>query len=472
MKAVACTLLLAAGFAPALAQAPQPAASEFAWRAAVEPPSQAPLARVTLPAQAMLRLQARDAADLRLYDAQGQPVPFAFSRPPHAKEPPRQATRAFAPLPLYSAQAEARAPKGAVQVRINEAGTQRSLWVNMTPAGTTTSVPATARRLPSALFDTRGQKEPVTGLVIRAQLPSNTPIRVTAAVSPDLANWTPVALRGRIYRFEGDAAPTNDTLELAQPLTLEKQYLKLDWDEQQGVQVDAVTGLVAPKVPKREPTMGPLPAGRPDGPAALEWELGFATPLSALALTLDKPNALVPVRISGRNQLSEPWRTLGHAVVWRLGSGTDETRSDPAVLPQPSVRWLRVEATHGMRLDGLGLQAQAVFEPLQLVFVAGAPAPYTIAAGRPATPTSALPLGMLAAASTRKVDDWPEAKLAAVQDRPPEPSAIAAFLPRGVDGKTATLWAVLGLGVLVLGAVAWSLLRALKGPGTPPAQGS
>jgi hypothetical protein len=467
MKRVCVALLIAASLAPALAQAPALALADFTWRATLEPPQQAPLARVTLPAQAMLRLQSRDAADLRVHDAQGQPVPFAFSRPPHAKEPPRQPTRSYAALPLFSAQADARAPKGSVQVRVHEGGEQRSLWVNMTPGRTAAHPPANARRLPSALFDTRSQKEGITALVVRAQLPANAPIRVRLSTSPDLSTWTPVAARGRIYRFDGDGAPANDTLELAQPLKLEKQYLRLEWDDQQGVQVASVQGLIAPKVPKPEPTMAPLPAGRPDGTNALEWELGFATPLSALALTLEKPNALVPVRISGRNQLSEPWRTLGHAVVWRLGSGADETRSEPAVLPQPSVRWLRVEATHGMRLAGAGLQAQAVFEPLQIVFVSGAPAPYSLAAGRAATPSAALPLGMLAAASTRQVDDWPEAKLSAVQDQPPAPSAFAAWLPRGVDSKTAVLWAVLGVGVLMLGAVGWSLLRAIKGPAPP-----
>jgi hypothetical protein len=468
VKRLLAPWLLAAVLAPALAQAPVLAPADFTWRATLEPPAQSALARVTLPAQAMLRLQSRDAADLRVFDAQGQPVPFAFSRPPNAKEPPRQPTRNYAALPLYSANADARAPKGSVQVRVQEGGQQRSLWVHMSPGGTSTSAPASSRRLPSALFDTRSEKEAITALVVRGQLPANAPVRVTLSTSPDLANWTPVAARGRLYRFDGDGAPANDTLELSQPLRLEKQYLKLEWDGQQGVQVDSIAGLIAPKVPKPEPTMAPLPAGRPEGASALEWELGFATPLSALALTLEKPNSLVPVRISGRNQLSEPWRTLGHAVVWRLGSGADETRSDPAVLQQPSVRWLRVEATHGMRLEGLGLQAQAVFEPLQLVFVAGGAAPYSLAAGRAATPSVALPLGMLSAASTRQVDEWPQAKLSAVQDQPPAPSALAAWLPRGVDTKTATLWAVLGFGVIVLGAVAWSLLRAMKGP-VPPA---
>jgi hypothetical protein len=462
--------LAALACANALAQS-APAPAEFVWRATLEVPPQASLVRVPVPAGALARLQTRDASDLRVFDAQSQPVPFAFSTVPLAAEPPRQPTRAYAALPLYSAKADARAPKGSVQVRINEGGQQRSLWVQMTPSGPAAVAPAAAQRLPSALFDTRGEKETITALRIQGQLPANAPVRVTLSTSSDLASWTPVAARGRLYRFEGDGAPANDTLELLQPLKLEKQYLRLEWDGQQGVTVDTVSGLIAPAVPKREPVVAALPTPRADGNNALEWELGFATPLLKLEVTLQRPNTLVPLRILGRNQVSEPWRTLGHTVAWRLGEPGSETNSEPADLQRASVRWLRLEATHGMKLEAVPLTARAVFDPLQVVFVAGANGPFMLAAGRAETPRAALPLGMIAAASTRKIDELPAAKVGAVQDQPPAPGALAAWLPRGVDTKTAVLWAVLGFGVLMLGAVAWSLLRQLKAPPAAPRAG-
>jgi hypothetical protein len=121
---------------------------------------------------------------------------------------------------------------------------------------------------------------------------------------------------------------------------------------------------------------------------------------------------------------------------------------------------LRLEATHGTRLQGVPLDVRAVFEPIDLVFVAGVDGPYQLAAGREATTAAALPIGMLAATTTHRLADLPQAQ---VRDaRSEAPASHPAWLPRGLDVRTAGLWAVLLAGVLVLGGVAWSLLRQLR----------
>lgn len=459
---------LAGLLAQAAAQDTQP--REFAWRGTLEAPAQAALVRVPVPAEALARLQSPASADLRVFDAQSQPVPFALGSPAKPSDPPRTATAAFRALPLYSAKEGAPAPRGAVQVRVDDGSQRQSVWVQVTPArgaDAATAAPAT-QRLASALFDTRAQKDPIAALVVKAQLPANVPVRIAASTSADLAQWTPVPLKGRIYRFEGEGSPANDTLELHAPLALEGRYLRLEWSGQEGVQVESVQALLPSAEPKMPKPSVALPAPHADGTKALEWQLGFATPVAALELVAGKPNTLLPVRILGRNQASEPWRTLGHTVVYRLGAGDQETTSLPAVLQRPSVRWLRVEATHGMRLDGAGLAARVQFDPVELVFVAGGSAPYVLAAGRASTASAALPLGMLAATSPLKIADLPAARVVSSQAEPAAPApAWARWVPRGVDSKSAGLWLVLALGVLVLGAVAWSLLRQLDRAKSP-----
>jgi hypothetical protein len=353
-----------------------------------------------------------------------------------------------------------------VQVRIEEGGTRRSVWVQTRPAAAPT---ASSSLLPSVLFDTRGEKREIAAIAVHAQLRPNRPVQPRVSTSTDLAEWTPVAVRGSLFRFEGDGAPANDTLELVTPMRLQGRYLRIDWDADEGISVQGMTGLVAAAA-SRPHVAATLPAPAADGPAAQEWELGFATPIAELRLSTQRANTLVPVRILGRNAVSEPWQQLARTVVWRLGVPGRDHVNPATPLPGSSVRWLRVEATHGTRLEGIPLTAEAAFEPLQLVFVAGGEAPYEVAAGRKATPAAALPLSMLANASSVKVDELPPATFAQVEAAAPgQASGVAAWLPRGVEPRTALLWAVLAGGVLLLGGVAWSLLRQLNRGDGPPA---
>lgn len=430
-------------------------ADDFQWRATLDAGGQQGLLRVALPGEALQRLQSREAADLRVFDAQGQPVPFAVRRPPDPAAAARTPTARVPALPLFESAAGA-SPPGAVQVRVG--GATSSVWVDLRPdAG-----PAAAgtRRLPAAIFDTRALRQEVSGLQLQGSWPANVPLQFTASTSRDLAQWTPVPLAGRIYRFEGAGAPANDTLELRLPLALQDHYLRLDWAGQEGVQLDALVGWVAAPAPADAGPSAPLPPGRADGATAMEWELPFATPVARLALATERANAVVPVRILGRERPSLPWRVLAGTVVFRVGApGSESTNPPVALSPARTVRWLRVEATHGATLPQ-GLQARAVFDPLEVVFVAGASGPHRLAAGRADTPPAGLPLDALAATRLADLARLPQARIAAAEMAPAQPApAWARWLPAGFDAATAGLWLVLGLGVLVLGGAAWSLLR-------------
>ncbi|MBC5781605.1 DUF3999 family protein [Ramlibacter sp. USB13] len=439
--------------------ADEPTPSSFAWRGTLETPGQG-LVRVPVPADALARLQSPVAADVRVFDAAGQAVPFTLVAPRAPEAQARRQTATFTALPLHAAPAGGKLPPGAVQLRIEENGERRSLWVQM-GQDAKAAEPAGAQRLPAALFDTRGQQDPVTGLVVRARIPDNVPVRLTFATSPDLEAWTPAPVSGRIYRFAGEGAPAQDTLELRAPLALRDRYLRVDWSGHEGVSVEALTGLLAPAKPDPERPAAVLGTPAADGASALEWQLPFATPLAGLAFTTSRGNTVLPLRVLGRNRPSEPWRVLAQAVVYRLGSNGQESTNTPVLLGRPSVRWLRVEATHGARIEGIPLEVRALFDPVDVVFAAGGATPYLLAAGHPAAKPVALPASLLAATTSTPLDALPPARVGAVQGGPAGEGPLG-WLPRHVEPKTAGLWAVLLLGVLVLGGVAWGLLRQLQ----------
>jgi hypothetical protein len=457
----AAALALCAG----LCHADAPAPREFAWRAPLEVPAGASLARAELPAQALLRLQSSDARDLRVFNAAGEPVAFALMEPVRAAPaPPAPRTASYAALPLFSPAAGARQPRGSMQVRI-DGGNQRSVWVQMD--GTDASG---AAKLDSVLFATKEERQLLGGVDVQATLPPNTPVRMSVSSSADLAQWTPLPVRGRLYRFDGAGAPANMTLEFEQPVKLEGRYLRLDWSGQEGVSVSAIAGVVATAAQPPVRVRGELPAPQAAGSGAVEIATGFLTPIAELALTTPGNNTLLPVRILGRNDASQPWRLLAQTVVYRLGTAGAEAINPPVAVHGASASRLRIESTNGSDLVAAQLQASAEFEPVRLVFVATGTAPFELTAGRANTTPAALPLPTIAGTlGSVKVEDLPAATVAAeIIQAKAGAGPLERFWP-GDEGpnKKTLLWAVLLAGVLLLAAVAWSLLRQLK-RGEPP----
>jgi hypothetical protein len=453
-RALAAMLTLHA--AHAFAQPPSP--DEFAWRAPLQVPAGSSHVRIELPVQALTKLQSNDARDVRVFNAAGEAVPYAWITPAAEARPPEEKTRSHPALPLYTTTTTAAKPSGSVQVQINGERGGQSVWVRMDgqPA-------ADARRLNSVLFATREERKPISAVEVQAVLPANTPIRVTASTSADLAAWTPASVRGRLYRFEGDGAPANLRLEFDHPLALEGRYLRLDWGSQEGVSISSVTGILASGAPTPRRLRIELPPARETAPDAAEIATGFATPIAAIALVTARDNTLVPVRVLGRNDDSQPWRSLGQTVVYRLGNNGEAVSNPPLELHGASARTLRLLTMDGATLAPIQIQAFAEFAPRQLVFVASGQGPFMLAAGRERTDTAALPsatvTGML---GDRKIEDLPLAQIGTAVEI--QPSRWAALVP-AAPGKSVVLWAVLGLGVLLLGAVAWSLLKQMNRSG-------
>lgn len=442
------------------AQAPQ--AAQFAWRAPMELPANASLARVALPVSALMHLQSADARDARVFNAAGEAVAFAFIGQSAPSALPLARTKSFTTMPLFSAVAgtNERARKGAMKVRIADA--DRSVWVQIDGQ---TPVEGSATRINSVLVDLRAQKQPLSAIVVHGTLPLNAPVQVSASISSDLANWSNLPLRGRLYRFEPAGAPSNDTLEFESAATLERRYLRLDWAGQEGVAVTAIEGVIASDAPAPVRAHGVLPAARVEN-KGLEFQLGFATPVAALALAAPRANTLLPVRVLARNELSQPWRVIAQTVVYRVGEAGKEATNSALPLNGVSARWLRVESTNGVDLSASPLTATVQFDPVQLVFVATGSPPFELAVGRAATPAAALPAGMLAGTlGGKRLDEVALATLgtSVVSDRS---EASGGFLdrlrPEGVSQRAALLWAVLLGGVLLLGGVAWTLMRQLK----------
>lgn len=450
---LAGALLLLNTAAPLAADKPE----DFAVRFSVETVPNASLQRLALPREALAALQTADAADVRLFNGKGQPVPIA-------PIPHRDETIALAPRdwPIYPVMAtDQQQHLGNLSLRIEKTA-GRSVVRVIEGAN---AEPAAATRQIATLVDTRPIKGPLAELTVDAELAPGEPVALTVAASKDLKTWRPLAQDVPIFRFGADGP---GSLQVPLPgVHLEDEYLRISWPPGAafGLRGVRITPAASAAPPQRLAV--PL-AAKPDGKAFV-IALPFATPLQALDIRPAAPNTLVPVRLSGRSVRGEPWRTLATGVVYRLHADGSESLGPPLELNGATVRELRIEPATGDFVFASVPHVTALLLPQEWVFVASGPPPFTLAVGRAGAETTRLPLASLIPGHTAGAEDkLPTARVdvASITRHPPDKLSRISQALGAPSTRSLVLWAVLIGGVLVLGGVAWAVMRQMKSTDT------
>ncbi len=466
-------LSLCTGVAQAAADANSPAA--YAIRVPVTLAADAPLQRVILPAEVLVRLQSPGYADVRLFNGAGQPVPMALAGVAAASAPEESVT--LPAYPILGATSTGTAGLEGLSLRIEERQGQRVVQID-TAATTTTAGPATPQAVRGALLDARNVQLPVARMALDVDLPAGQPVTFRVQASKDLKHWQPLA-ETVLYRADAAAAPTapgrlgNEQIDL-QRADLKGHYLRVTWGDA-AVTLRGATLATSRSTGPRERVSASMATPALSNPRELVFALPFATPVAALAITPPGSNVLIPVRVLGRNHREQPWSPLASAVVYKMATGGKEQASGPVELGGASVREIKIEAdpkTPGFAAaPALALQ----FEPAQLVFLASGQGPFTLAAGLPGATAAAsafLPLASLvpgyqpAQENTLPVALADVARADITGGKPADGALVpAAATSGGISTRSAVLWGVLLAGVAALGLMAWLLLRQTKQAG-------
>ena len=469
----AAALSLCTGLAQAAADASSPAA--YAIRIPVTLAADAPLQRVMLPAEVLVRLQSPGYADVRLFNGAGQPVPMALAGVAAASAPEEWVT--VTAYPILGAASTGTAGLEGLSLRIEERQGQRVVQID-TAARTTTAGPATPQAVRGALLDARNVQLPVARMALDVDLPAGQPLTFRVQASKDLKHWQPLA-ETVLYRADAAAAPTapgrlgNEQIDL-QRADLKGHYLRVTWGDA-AVTLRGATLATSSKTGPRERVSASMATPALANPRELVFALPFATPVAALAITPPGSNVLIPVRVLGRNHREQPWSPLASAVVYKMATGGKEQASGPVELSGASVREIKIEAdpkTPGFAAaPALALQ----FEPAQLVFLASGQGPFTLAAGLPGATAAAsafLPLASLVPGYQPAQENQLPVALADVAraditgGKPADDALVpAAAASGGISTRSAVLWGVLLAGVAALGLMAWLLLRQTKQAG-------
>ena len=417
---------------------------DFAYRMEVTGTGEAAAYRVAVPLAVYQKIVHPDLADLRVFNGNGEQVPFAIERPAAGT-----VASAATALSLFPLKDDSDATLNAIRVTI-ESG-KGSVNVQ------TENQAQQSGRNSGYLVDGRALDVPVSAL--RLEWPQDAPDfagRVNVEESDSLTDW-------RIVR---SAAPIANLHSAADRLVEQRiefpptraRFWRLSW-----------AGTAAPFVltsifgePARQSVDAlhasmnvaatAVTAAR-SVPGEFQYDLGATVPVDRLNLELPDLNTVVDVELLSRDRPQDAWRAVRHGGFYRLKSEGEELRNGPvSVLPNSARYWMvRTDPGQG----GLGKTAPRLvveWVPHEVVFIARGSPPFYVAYGSGVAQSAAGSLDML----PKNV-----AIATAALSAPEASGGDSLLLPPAAPfpWKTPLLWLVLTVGAGLLGWMAYRLSK-------------
>jgi hypothetical protein len=451
---------------------------QFNQHATVQGPSGTGLARFTLSPEAMRASQHAGYADLAMFNAAGEPVPYAViqAEPVAANAVPNQ--MALIPINIVREGTVNGGPPGNVMtetklegILIERVRGQSALRVTVTAqaAAASNTAPKTAGRGSQMRhYAVLGDAVPATYIlfdVANEQRDFAVPVQIEA--SDDLVRWNTIA-DGTIYRVQVGATVRESLRIPANGRTI--RFVRITATGDPVLTADTLQGVLVeqPASAAARPESDAMTIAMRAGAEPGEWiaDFGGRFPLVALQMSLPQQNTIASTQWHVRAHSADPWRPLATETVYRLLNKKIEIRNPEVAVPTLPVREVKINVD--MRGGGLGageVNLSARYHPIEVLFAARGNGPFTLGVGlnSKTIDTSGLPVASIVPGWSQKT----RAEIAAVGAEPLRANAsvkpTAAVSPWGtVDGRKLILWAVLFLAVAVLGFMAYRLSRANK----------
>jgi hypothetical protein len=440
-------LLLLTGLA--VAEAP----ADFAFGVPLEASGPQALFQVELPPAVYEGVVRADLADLRVFNAAGEPVPHAFLPRPvavHQKQP-------LLPLPFFALRGDAGSGVEGLEVRI-ERQTGRAV-VTMHGGAPRSQREAT---LLGYLVDAAALQQPLQALVL--QLPrdaDNVVSRVRVDASDDLARWQMLVADAPVLRLVA-AGQRLEQLRV-EFLPRRAKYFRLSWPPAaQAVELVGLAGEPGEAVVEA-PRQWKQVAGSAVSDQAGEYafDLGGQFPVDRLRLLLPQPNTVASVEVLSRARSNDPWQRVALSSVYRLGAADQEVVNPDLVTATVTHRYwlLRVDQRGGGLGAGVPVLA-AGWVPQRLVFAARGAAPFQLAYGSSSAGPAAYPIATLVPGYRAEDEDKAGAlPIGRASSGSPHRLAGERATRAAIDWQRWTLWGSLLLGVALL---AWMALRLAR----------
>ncbi|WP_397450336.1 DUF3999 domain-containing protein [Pseudomonas sp. NA-150] len=422
--------------------------ADFATQVPLTISGQGPWYRLELPLAVQLAARQADLSDVRVFDASGQAQAYALTQNDASRRKPQTpvAVKWFA---LYStSDAGDKAP--GIRVQRSAGGTV----IEVQPQD---DIEAGDEVLRGWLLDTSAIKSPLEQLILDWSNERQGFQRFSIEASDDLQRWQNWG-DGQVARlsFADEMVEQREVALPGRPA----RYLRLLWRSPH-----TAPTLTSAQLISANPDNLPLPlvwsqplAGTTSKPGEYSWQLPNALAVARIKIDLAQPNSLAPVTLSGRSDAKLPWQNMGGGLLYRLTQNGQDVLQNELQLPGLPIQQLKLDVDQ--RGGGLGTntpQLSVAVHATQLVFLAKGAGPYSLAVGNASVKAANLPLSTLIPDfSPQTLGSLGSAQLAAI----PMITTSSPVEAPGTDWKRIGLWTVLLLGVIFLGWMALSLLRA------------
>ena len=414
---------------------------DFAYRMEVTGTGETAAYRVTVPLAVYQKIVHPDLADLRVFNGNGEQVPFAIERPVAGT-----AAGAATALSLFPLKDDSDATLDAIRVTI-ESG-KGSINVQ------TGNQAQQSDRIGRYLVDGRALDVPVSAL--RLEWPQDAPDfagRVNVEESDSLTDWRRVRSAAPIANLHSTADRLVEQ-RIEFPPT-KARFWRLSWAGTAApFSLTSVFGEPARQsVDALHASMNVAATAARSVPGEFQYDLGATVPVDRVNLELPDLNTVVDVELLSRDRPQDAWRAVRHGGFYRLKSEGEELRNGPvSVLPNSARYWMvRTDPGQG----GLGKTAPRLvveWVPHEVVFIARGSPPFYVAYGSGVAQSAAGSLDMLP-----KNVAIATAALSAPEASGGDSLLLAPAAP--FPWKTPLLWLVLTVGAGVLGWMAYRLSK-------------
>jgi len=427
---------------------------DFAYGIKIDVPVGTAVAAMSMPEQVYESAYRRDLGDLRVFNANGEPVPHMIR---YAQTQPADAP--WRSLPFFPLPKEATEEAGGYQVYVRTGPDGAVVRVDPRPARTPV---ASARTF---LIDLSRVGRGMAQLLLEwRQGEASLMAALAVDASDDLVAWTTIQQRAAIsdIRFGGRRLLSN--IISLNPST--KRYLRLrQLDSGPAISLVRIDGRVQPEGRTAIRVFLKTDGHPVSGSAGVfEYNSTGAFPVDRVNLIFDQANSMAEAELESRSDPNANWARRAKGLFYRIDvDNIPLTNAPQSVSISMDRHWrLTVDASDST-IGSAVPRLEVGYRPHDIFFVARGNGPFILAFGSAAVEPLKVNVAALFDGIGRhrenSLERWvmPQGSTLVLGG----PQRLSP-LPKPLPMRRIVLWSALLAGVLVVAAMAWRLARRLK----------